>query len=337
MRLLVGLLAVWLLVVIGAVQVWRSTSPESVLEQQFEAAVPLALTSQKVKGSLTLSISIDDISRFEVRTPRAGTVTSVSTAGLATSGRELMTIDDYPLIAFAADAPLSAIVSSSSPGASIARAQRFLAALGYYPSDLVDNKYGPLLRQAASAFNTYHALPRASRSLDPRYLAWIGLGETMSFTPTVAVGDIVASGDVVGIGPVTAASALVDEVGNVSALTANAELRGNRGAIEFRYRQGSSEVPEETAIQLAQEGVTEVVVVVSLSDPVEVQLIPAQALIEGRAGSACLLVRDGQNRPWQMVSATVLGQEPGIILVRPLAEAEVLTNPWILDEYGDCP
>jgi len=283
-------------------------------------AVGVAPVPATIEHAVQASLSIGVQSRRAVRVDRSGTVTGVlAQVGETLKGGEgVLLIDDAPVVAFRADAPLVRTLSTGDTGPDVVRLQEFL---GRFGGIRADGTYGRSTARAVLEFREARSMSRED-SIGPADVVWIGVDPFEIVGVEVSVGDHVAQGDTVLIGPpdriqyaieagsLDSVSAWVMEVGGVSVpVSSDLELAESDAATLLQVLGESEGVPA----------------VIHLAVPVEAFEVPASAIWSDRSGTCVFDLDTGQPS-----SVTVLGTAFGTAQVEPLGGAlpgSVVVNP----------
>lgn len=287
------------------------------------APVEIERTDKAVQTTAGLAA----LNSFEATTALAGIVTEIALkpGDTVKAGDRLVTIDDKPLLAFVADAPLVRELGLGDEGPDVARLQRFLGEA--VEADIGDDgRFGSSTASAVSAFRRDNGLGRSS-SIGPDQLMWIGSGPLPVVEVAVGVGDRVESGGVIATGP---AQEIVVDV--------RADLRGfdqeplvltvDGVAVPFDADSGIS--PEAATVLHDELGVfEELPAVVALAEPIEYPAVPASAVLTGTDGGTCVVDLSNTVTPVTVVSTSF-----GRSLLFPSAAlpAAVVVNPSSLRE-----
>ncbi|NHC14515.1 peptidoglycan-binding domain-containing protein [Motilibacter deserti] len=249
----------------------------------------------------------------QVRTQASGMLTSTRGAGQAVrQGQELFTVDEVPVLAYRAAAPLFRDLHVGDKGDDVLGLERYLSRLGKLPADAVDDTFREKTVAAVKALQEERLGVRADGTFRVSYVAFLPEGVTSLGEPVAPVGSAVAAGDPVletapapvsiefrpadDGGPLTtlAGAGLVLLVGDervpVSGLTPTAE------ELAGLYRT----VTEEVAIGRAQQLPSDIGSTQQFSGLLLARaqaetrgVVPATAVHVSESGGQCVFVRDG--------------------------------------------
>lgn len=256
----------------------------------------LADTVQAARQAQTIPVTIGIVkgSELPLSVPRAGTVTSVTMtpSKRLMPGDVLMTVDDEPLVAFAAAAPLLRPVTAGSKGPDAERAIAFLNAAGLLRATTARHVDGTVT-SAIDKLRERTGMTGPAGTLRPEDLIWVGSGPAHLTDMSVRVGQRVkryqevavleGSSDTVAFATTVAiatddSGASLTLGGTTVALTA-AELQ------DLRVTQ-----PEDVAALRAELDANPLAAAtLRLTEGRRVGVIPATAVITDPHGSHCLV------------------------------------------------
>jgi peptidoglycan hydrolase-like protein with peptidoglycan-binding domain len=287
--------------------------------------VPVSRQDSRARTSVT--VAVGDVGGRELAVAGAGAVTRAPSPGTVGPGDVVLEIDDAPVRAFTAVAPLWRALAEGDRGEDVRRAQVFLTATGHYGGAL-DGRFGAGVATAVAAFNEDTGLGTGQAVLDPATLVWIGPDPIELVTADAAVGEQVGPGAVVAHGPVrTATVAVTEPQGGIASVGAfGDEVLLTIGEVTVPYRTGSGEVAGEDAVTLraALAPATEGTADVEASEAVPVAVVPASALVQGADGTVCVYASPGAE-PVEVVP--VGGGVASAQLPDDVPLTEVLANP----------
>lgn len=302
------------------------------------AAVVVPVAREDVRAEASVSVSLGEAPGFELTVTGQGTVTTPPTVGaVLDAGAEVLRVDDRPIRAMVADAPLWRALSPGDTGPDVVRLQEHLAALGYYDG-AADGAFGAGLRRAVEAFNTDAGLGRRVPAFDPATVVWVGPEPLTVHEVLTTAGASITPGTAVARGPARPDAVTVTEpqggIAGLGDFTSGATLAV--ADVEVPYVPGSGAVepaPDVAAVSDALAPGTEGIARVSAVEARPVAVVPASALVQGADGTVCLYGA-ADARP---VAVTPVGGGVGSAqLPSDLELDEVLTNPGRVDLAHPC-
>jgi len=317
-------------------------------------AAPVAAEPRVVESRLahpgTLTVTIERGPQMTVTGPQ-GLVTAVAaTVGSSLENGDLVArIGNTWSVAMLSEAPQWRSLSTGAVGPDVESLQLFLRAV-VAPDLEATGKYGRKTRNAVRELERLVGVPKPTGVSEPRFYAWTAATEFEVGSLAVAVGTPL-SGDGLVLAEarplVTAQQIDVSAVpvpdgdyimrlesGETLDLEHDPELRASPAAL--------ARLPE---VAEALKGLTsgaaakvELPGSVQLRAPMEVVEAPPSAVSQGRDGSMCVWVEDGEG--WEAVGVDVVAIAPnGVPQLRPLESGprRVLVNPARFLEDPRCP
>lgn len=323
---LVGFLAVPVFVYGAWWLVANADNPTAEAEPVKPIIVPVAFEDTAARANVSVAVQPSD--GRQVFTRSSGTVTSAPRPGASLhQGDVAMEVDDMPIRAFIASAPLWRSLSVGDTGPDVGRLEAYLADLGYYDG-AIDDVFGKGLRAAVARFNADAGKEKAY-AFDPATVVWVGEERLVVAESLVDVGDVVGPGSPVMQAPSGVASVSVGEPqGGIAALGDfgdNAELAV--GSARVPYTPGSGLVTDPTSVELiaaALAPATDGVATITATQSRHVAVVPASALVQGPNGTLCVYSSPDADpvsvTPWGGgVASAELPSDVGL--------TQVLTNP----------
>ena len=244
-----------------------------------------------------------------LRTARAGVLTASSCepGGVVASGGGAWAVDGQPLVGLATAVPLWRDLAVGAKGADVSGLQVELARLGYAVT--VDGTYGASTRTAlVKLFSLVGASFPSNGTLPLGWVVWLPSPEVAVASCPVRVGDPVGFGDTLAqaAGGLTAL-VLANPPGEgwvvgYQGRTAAADANGVVADAEFL---AAVEAGPEYRFYTSM-GTGSIPLVVSLTTPRDVLVVPPSSVVVAAPGSGCL-VSGGQAVPVDIVASS-LGQ-----------------------------
>ncbi len=285
------LLVVPVLAMAGWFVVARADNPTAAAAPVGPIEVPV--THEDVTARTSVSVALVPAPGRQVATAASGSVTAAPVVGVVLqAGDVVLRVNDRPVRAFVADAPLWRVLKLGDKGDDTRRLQMYLSSLGYF-SGAADGVFGSRLRAAVGRFNEDGGQGAAAYDFDPSSVAWIGTQPMTVAQSLVVVGVTVAPGTLVTEGPGTSAAVTVEEPqGGIATLGAFGDAADLAvGGAHVAYAPGSGMVTAPVAIEKVRSALapaTKGLAQVSATVPVRVAVVPASALVQGADGTVCV-------------------------------------------------
>lgn len=265
----------------------------------------------------------------------SGTVTQVATrpGDVLDAGDEILRVDDTPVVAFVAEAPLWRDLTPGAEGDDVLRLQRFLIDVGMY-SGRADGNFGERTAAAVRQFNLDHGRKDDGTTFALAAVAWVGAQPLLVASVETAAGSILAPGGTVLLGPRQAATVTVAEPAGGIPAGVNYDL--TVAETVTAYTPGSGAVTDPAAVAAiaaslgtSGEGAGQVVT----ADPEPAARVPASAVIVDDNGASCVY----DDPAGQPVPVTILGGTLAHAdLAADLNVDQVLANPLQVLEEPTC-
>lgn len=261
----------------------------------------------------------------------SGTLTSLTTTPGMTveQGVVLATVDDLPVVAMSGSAPLYRTLSASAQGEDVSRLQQFLYQTGYL-STAPDGTFGATTVHAVRAWNLDHG--RRADAFDPATIVWIGEGQFEVADVPVKVGDQIGPGQPLAIGPAQLEGVNVDEP---SGGIADGAYQVQVADVSVSYVPGTNFIsdPADAVALITALGGDEGAGQLAESEPTEVAVVPASAVVTDHDGRTCVYP-DATTAP---VLIDPVGSAAGTIHLDPGTPlTEVLANPAQVRDILSC-
>ncbi|NMR20395.1 peptidoglycan-binding protein [Cellulomonas fimi] len=311
----------------------RTASPLTSDTPDGPLLVPVIAAERVARYGVGIAVTYADGALVTVNT--GGTVTGVATGpgDVLAVGDEIVRVDDAPVLAFVADAPLWRDLAPGAEGEDVARLQRFLTDVGVY-SGRADGKFGERTAEAVRRFNTAHGRKDAGTTFTLASVAWVGAAPFTVATVEAATGAILVPGSPVVQGPRQAATLTVTEP--AGGIPAGVSYDLAVADTVTAYTPGSGTIADPAAIAAiaaslgtSGEGAGQVVT----ADPEPAVRVPASAVIVDETGISCVY-DDPAGTP---VPVTILGGTLAHAdLAADLSIQQVLVNPMQVLEEPTC-
>lgn len=265
----------------------------------------------------------------------SGTVTAVSQVGdVLADGTTVAKIDDRPVRAMVAKAPLWRVLSVGARGEDVQRLGDFLVATGYLAQ--ADDVYGARYASAVAAFNRDAGVTSNVRAFDPATVVWVGRTPLTVASIDAPVGSSTTVGDTLVTGPSTIARIKVTEPDGGLGTTFGTKALVAVGDATVPYDVGSGTISDRrdaqaiaTALGTQESGTAEV----RTAKPQHVHVVPASSLATGSDGTTCVYA-DATSAPTPVTP--VGGGASTVQLDASFALAQVLANPGQVDLAVPC-
>ncbi len=309
---------------------------------------PSPLTSDVGDGPLLVPVTAAErVARYGVGvavTYTDGTLVTASTSGTVTrvatgpgqvleAGEEIVRVDDTPVLAFVADAPLWRDLGPGAEGEDVARLQRYLSDVGLF-TGRADGKFRERTAQAVRAYNVAHGRKASGTTFALGSVAWVGPQPFTVASVETAAGAALGAGGPLVRGPRQAATLSVTEP--AGGIPAGVAYNLTVGETVTAYTAGSGTVVDPAAIAaIAQslgtsgEGAGQVVT----ATPEPALRVPASAVVVDDSGASCVFPDpDGSPVPVTVLGGTLAHAD----LAAGLTIDQVLANPMRVLEEPTC-
>ncbi|WP_070319248.1 peptidoglycan-binding domain-containing protein [Cellulomonas iranensis] len=300
------------------------------------APVVAPVTSAERRPTATVSLEVRRAAGLVAASPTSGTVTATAPVGaVLDDGAEVVRIDDRPLRAMVAAAPLWRSLGPGDQGEDVRRLQDLLVATGHLTAT-PDGRFGASTARAVTAFARESGAPRGVTTFDPAWVVWVGPEPLRVESVEAPVGAQVGPGGPLLTGPAVASAVAVAEPqgGLGPELGAEAELLV--GPVTVPYAVGSGAVTDPAAVAAlvtALAPATAGTGRVQASAAVPVLSVPASAVVTGDGGAVCVYP-DERSAP---VAVTVVGGGASTVQLDPAAGVTaVLVDPGAVDGLAPC-
>lgn len=274
--------------------------------------------------SAAVSVKVVSAAGSPVRTAAGGTITDLRMAvgSALDDGAVVAAIDDLPVTAMVAPAPLYRNLGPGDKGADVERLQRWLGGLGY-PTGGVDGTYGGGTATAVARFNKDHG--RTGDTFDLAAVAWIGRTSPRIGTVAVSVGDQIAAGAELGRSDGRPVSITVTEPKSSLSGASAYKLVVGQAAVPYEPSKGQvSAEADVAAVAAALGAAVEGTGRIESANPVTVMSVPAGALVTDSEGKVCVFP-DATAAP---VPVTAMSSALGVVDIEPIDTlTSVLANP----------
>jgi hypothetical protein len=303
------------------------------------APVVAPVTTAERRASGVVTVEVQQAAAATVQSTVGGIVTATVPVGTVLgNGTEAVRIDDRPVPAMVAAAPLWRSLTRGDRGEDVRRLQEFLVATGHL-TIAPDGVFGSSTATAVADFARTIGLPRGTTTFDPAWVVWVGAEPFEVRSVTAPVGTAVGAGTPLLGGPQAAQAVTVAEPqgGLGAAFGEVAELVV--GSVRVPYPVGSGVVTEPAdvaALVGALSPTTSGSGRVEATDGVEVLSVPASAVVSGPSGAVCVYP-GAEAAP---VRVTTVGGGASTVQIDPASVAEdltsVLVNPGAVDGLAPC-
>ncbi|GHS85764.1 hypothetical protein AGMMS50218_04080 [Actinomycetota bacterium] len=333
--------AVILVVPAVALGAWAAAGsvPDPTLAGAEIAPVVAPVVTTERRASTVVTVEVQQAAGLTAASPTSGMVTATAPVGaVLDDGAEVVRLDDRPVRAMVAQAPLWRSLTRGDEGADVRRLQELLVATGDL-SVTPDGVFGASTATAVAAFARGIGLPRGTATFDPAWVVWVGAEPFEVRAVDAPVGTRVDPGTPLLTGPGAAGTVAVAEpqgglggdFGEVAELVV--------GAVRVPYQVGSGAitVPADVAAVVgALSPVTSGSGQVQAVDAAQVLSVPASAVVAGDAGVVCVYP-DATSAP---VVVTPVGGGASTVQLDPAGVPDglvsVLVNPGVVDGLAPC-
>jgi pyruvate/2-oxoglutarate dehydrogenase complex dihydrolipoamide acyltransferase (E2) component len=350
-RYVLPLVAIWIV----PVAAFAAAIPSANLSQS-QALAPLQVTTTRVgsstdDGTQAVDVQMTLTPATPVKSAASGTLTSITakTGEALTQGTELATVNDAPVVAFVADAPLFRDVGPTTKGPDVASVAQFLQAQGLLPTSSATDTYSAALGSAIDAFERRQGQP-ADGTLHQSAVAWVRTGTPSIGQIVGAVGDVIGPGTALVSGSQTPTSTSFSVTGAESANPPeepNGTLRLTVGASHVDFASLTPTAAEQNnLLHLLQSGVASGAVttkaagtsttysggILQLADSHRVGTVPSSAVYAAPNGTACIFLRHGSGYTAVHVTNTDLinGELNAVAVSASLVGSNAVKNPAAL-------
>ncbi len=306
---------------------WVQTSTGSPLTSDAAPGpliVPVERTERTARFGVGVSVEYEEGTPVTVAVSGMVTEVLVRTGDVLDSGDVIATVNDVPVLAMVAAAPLWRDLAPASVGDDVARLQRFLADLGLYDG-AVDGRYGAATARAVTQFNDAHGRHASGGRFVVGSVAWVGDAPLEVAAVDVAVGGAVGVGDPLVAGPRRATGIVIAEP--TGGIPAGGQFNLVVGTAATPYPPGSGLVtdPDAVATIAASLGTTgEGAGQVISAETETVLAVPASAVVVDQSGTSCVFEDvDGVPVAVQVLGGTLATAE----LPPETPVSRVLANP----------
>ena len=296
--------------------------------------VPVTHAERRATTSLMLSVLKDD--PHQVLAATSGIVTQAPERGVTlNTGDVVLEIDDRPVLAMVADAPLWRPLAQGARGADVQRLEEFLNATGHF-TGTPDDRFDAATRAAVSAFARDLGLPRGTTTFNPAWVLWVGPEPLVVESVYADVGTTLTPGAPVLSGPVRASAIFVAEPGGGLGAEFGeiADLEVQGVLVPYTVRSGRITAPDDVAAIVAALGpTTEAMATVHARTAAQVLVVPASAIVTGVDGAVCVYP-DEHSAPIRVTA--VGGGGASIQLADGIELTTVLANPGFVPGLTPC-
>jgi hypothetical protein len=277
---------------------------------------------------LALRVTTGEVRTLTTRTDGLVTATSCVAGGTVASGTSSFAVDGAGLLNLHTAEPLWRTLGTGDRGSDVAALHAALRALGH-EAPAGDRVTGGTLRTLAAAFATAGSpVGRSVPVVDPGRLVWLAEPEVTVSRCAGVAGTQVAAGDVLAELPAAVSGAVL--VGLPADAAPGARVLEVDGQVVPVDVDGHVSDPASLAViawsrshgdaAAGAEPAADVTLTVSwsLTDPLEIGVIPPSAVVG--AGTPTTCVRDGAGRP---VPVRLVGSELGQSYVVPATDASL--------------
>jgi len=308
-----------------------------------QAAAPVAavvgpVVRDDVRPEAPVTVKLTEVSGFEATASVAGTVTTAPQVGAVLhDGVVAFEVDDRPVRAMVAAAPLWRVLEPGARGADVVRLQELLTATGDYAGP-ADGRFGPALRAAVARFNVAAGLGTGVTTFDPATVLWVGPQELTVTEVLTPVGSEVAPGTPVVRGPGAHGTLTVTEpqggLPSIGEPGSVADLVVGDATVDYEPGTGTVTDPElVAAVAEALAPTTEGTATVRAREAQPVAIVPASALVQGADGTTCVYASVDAD---PLVVSPVGGGVGTLELPADVALDRVLVNPGLVTPRVPC-
>ncbi len=279
-----------LLVLAGLWALSEMSNPTASASRIEPVVVPVQ--HQDMRAQTTVNVTVTFSPGRDLVAYATGTVTSAARAGVTlNSGDVVLRVNDRPIRAMVADAPLWRNLTTGSKGDDVKRLKSFLHQIGSYDGT-IDTSYDATLAQAVAQFN-HDGGYGDSTSFDPATVIWIGPKPLPVAQALVSAGSSLSPGTPVARGPKQATSIAVEEpaggVATIGDFSGGATL--SVGSTSVNYKPGSGAITNPAAVATIQAAMTPAAsgaATIEAAKATAVDVVPASALVTGTDGTICV-------------------------------------------------
>jgi peptidoglycan hydrolase-like protein with peptidoglycan-binding domain len=315
----VPLVAIWLVPVIAAVILIPTAGSSEAAALRSRQPTTVRVGSQLNAAKQEVNIVVSTTADIAVTASASGLVTAVSIApgDRIASGTRLVSVDDVPILAYLAPAPLYRDLSTGDRGPDVRNVQQFLAKAGFAPGR-TDGVFSTSTFQAVKRFEKAHGL-QLDGVIHRDELAWAPPGLTAVGSVAVQVGERASEGTKLFAGSVVADSVEFQpsegsgqslsslssgkiriSVGsaNVTVASLNPTTSERAALMAFLAKQatGQSLTAKSQGNKITYSGA-----VLSVADPQKLATAPSAAIYSGSIES-CVFVVEGSHARAVVVS-----------------------------------
>jgi peptidoglycan hydrolase-like protein with peptidoglycan-binding domain len=278
-----------LLLAAGGLLVDRTT-PRPLTGDVPEVPVVVSARHDARATSFQVALKIEARKGMSLVAPSSGFVTSlpVQRSGVVHDGDVIAEINDQPVVAMAAAAPLYRDLRIHDHGPDVARLQSWLVRRGLYAGP-TDGAFGTGTARAVARFNSGHHLSAAG-TMALRSLVWIGTTDLPLVKVDVGVGDRVVEGATqLAVGRAIPVAIVVSEPGGVPSQADRATLSSGSARVGYVVGSGRVSAPVDVKAVSEQlgpsgEGVGNVRTVAEK----QVLVVPPSAVVTDSQGVTCV-------------------------------------------------
>lgn len=255
-------------------------------------ALVVPVTHSDMRAQTTTDVEVVFAPGRDLVVRVSGTVTSAPRVGrLAAAGDVVLSVDDRPIRALVASAPLWRVLRPGSTGEDVRRLKTFLRGLGQYSGPMTSG-FDSALARAVTAFNKSGGFADTS-TFDPATVIWVGPKAMVVGEALVSAGTDVTVGTPVARGPRQARSIAVREpqggIAAVGNFGTGAVVTIGKTSVPYQLGSGAITRAEQVAaVRKALLPATAGVVTVQARKATSVAVVPASALVSGDDGTTCV-------------------------------------------------
>lgn len=338
-----GWVVVGALLVVPAVGLgaWAATAavpdPTEAGAQVEPVLVPVVAAERRASGAVTLEVRQSD--GRTAPSAASGTVTATVPIGaVLDDGAEVARIDDRPVRAMVAAAPLWRTLARGDTGDDVRRLQEYLVATGHLTT-APDGVFGASTARATAAFAREAGLPKGTTTFDPAWVVWVGAEPFEVHAVAAPVGTQVGPGTPLLTGPSAAtAVAVAEPQGGLGAELGDvAELVVGEVRVPYVVGSGGVTDPEDVAAVVgALAPVTSGTGQVQAAEATPVLSVPASAIVTGSSGAVCVY----PSASAEPVVVVPVGGGASTVQLDPAAVpgdlTSVLVDPAVVDGLTPC-
>jgi peptidoglycan hydrolase-like protein with peptidoglycan-binding domain len=330
-----------LVVPVSALGAWAALAavPDPTQAGAQVAPVVAPVTAAERRASGVVTVEVREAAGVAALSATSGTVTATVPLGtVLADGDEAARIDDRPVRAMVAAAPLWRTLARGDEGDDVRRLQQHLVATGHL-AVTPDGVFGASTATAVAAYARELGMPRGTTTFDPAWVVWVGPEPLEVQAVSAPVGTRVDPGTALLTGPGTAQAVAVTEPqgGLGGSFGSQAELVVGQARVPYQVGSGVVTAAADVVVLVgALAPGTSGAGRVEAVDAAQVLSVPASSVVAGTGGAVCVYP-DADATPVVVVTvgggASTVQIDPASV---PDGLTSVLVNPGALDGLAPC-